>query len=38
MAYPNPYYDPHWKARHDAHAVEREHVQQETRRLIATGG
>lgn len=37
MTYPNPHYDPNWKARHDAHADERERAQRETMRLIEAG-
>jgi hypothetical protein len=37
MTYPNPDYDPQWKARHDAHAVERDRAEQEATRLIEAG-
>jgi hypothetical protein len=37
MTYPNPDYDPNWKARHDAHAVERDRAEREKTRLIEAG-
>jgi hypothetical protein len=37
MTYPSPHYDPNWKARCDAHGVERHRAERETMWLAEAG-